>query len=228
MIDLGAIPPLKTNGPHRQLSEQVANQVRESIMVGSLREGYVRTERLAETLGVSPTPVREALMILQAEGTVQWEPRKGFKVIPLSAQDVTDLYDVQATIAGELAARAASVMTPEDVARLRQYQERLSAAFEHGDVTDVDRLNHAVHRQINLASNSTKLTQLLLQTVRYVPLGFFEQIDGWADASAHDHEPIIDALGNRSRPRARKTMATHIQHIGSILIDHLRSKGTID
>jgi DNA-binding GntR family transcriptional regulator len=227
-MDMDNISPLRPAGPHRQLSERVADHVRESIMVGDLREGYVRTERLAEALGVSPTPVREALMILQAEGTVRWEPRKGFRIIPLSQKDITDIYQVQATIAGELAARAASLLSGAEIIRLHEYQDQLNAAFEMGQFHDVDKLNHEVHRRINLVSNSTKLTHLLTQTVRYVPLGFFEQIDGWADASAHDHKPIIDALERRSRSAARKAMEHHIKHIGSLLLDHLRDSGRID
>lgn len=228
MVDASGIPPVAGDTRHRQLSERVAEQIRESIMVGSLREGYLRTERLAEVLGVSQTPVREALMILHAEGTVRWEPRRGFRLIPLTARDVEDVYEVQATIAGELAARAAAVMSREDVARLSDLQDKLAVAYGAGDVAEVDRLNHELHRRINTASGSTKMTHLLQQTVRYVPLGFFGQIEGWGDASAHDHLPIIQALGKGSQPAARKAMATHIRHIGRLLLDHLRAQGVVD
>lgn len=222
-----AIAPLAGSAGHRQLSERVADQIREAIMVGSLRGGFLRTERLAEQLGVSQTPVREALMILQAEGAVRWEPRKGFRLIPLTAHDVEDLYNVQAYIAGELAARAAAIMPKEAIEHLAQLQSQLSEAHASGNAISVDRLNHEIHRSINLVSGSDKMTHLLSQTVRYVPLGFFEQIKGWSDASLHDHDPIIAALRRGSKAAARKAMSDHIHHIGELLVLHLRTEGVI-
>ena len=227
MTDPTAITPLAPSARHRQLSERVADQIREAIMVGSLRKGFLRTERLAVELGVSQTPVREALMILQAEGAVHWEPRRGFRLVPLTARDVEDLYDVQAYIAGELAARAAALMPEGSLERLAAVQVELSQAHASGNAGEVDRHNHEFHRLINVVSGSTKLTHLLSQTVRYVPLGFFEQIEGWSDASVHDHDPIIEALRGRSKPAARRTMAAHIHHIGELFVQHLRTVGVV-
>jgi DNA-binding GntR family transcriptional regulator len=209
------------------LSEKVANQIRESIMVGELKPGFLRTERLAEELGVSPTPVREALMILQAEGAVQWEPRRGFRLVPMTAQDVEDLYEVQAYIAGELAARAAVSLSDEQIERLERIQAELQDEVRLGNVERVDRLNHEIHRTINTASGSERMTNLLRQTVQYVPLGFFERIDGWAGASAHDHSAIFIALRKRSKVAARKAMAAHIRHIGSLLLAHLKAQDVL-
>ncbi len=94
-----------------QLSGRVAAALRESIMVGDLRApAFVRTEHVAAELGVSATPVREALMLLHSEGVVRWEPRRGFRVVPVTRRDVDDLFVVQAFIAGELAARAAEAL----------------------------------------------------------------------------------------------------------------------
>ncbi len=214
-------------GRHRQLSESVAEQIREAIMVGEYKEGYLRTERLAETLGVSQTPIREALMILHAEGTVRWEPRRGFRLVAFTKTDVEDLYDVQAYIAGELAARAAELMSAEDVDRLEGLQRQLQDAAEADQADRVDSLNHEIHRAINVASGSTKLTSLLQQTVRYVPLGFFATIEGWAGASAHDHGSILEALRRNDPTACRQAMSDHIHHIGRLLLEHLASQGVL-
>ncbi len=218
---------LESSRGHRQLSEKVANRIREAVMVGELRDGFLRTERLAEDLGVSQTPVREALMILHAEGTVQWEPRRGFRLLPMTREDVEDLYDVHAYIAGELAARAATTMTAAEVDRLEVIQAELEEANRTGNVELIDRLNHEIHRAINISSGSVKMAHLLRQTVRYLPLGFFGRIEGWADASAHDHAPIFLALREGSRDRARKAMVEHIHHIGELLVDHLKSQDVL-
>jgi DNA-binding GntR family transcriptional regulator len=214
-----------TPGENQQLSHRVAAWVREHIIVGELPAGqFLRTESLADRLKVSATPVREALMILQSEGAVRWEPRRGFRVVGISDQDVRDLFEVQAFIAGELAARAAKILDSTAVGSLRERQAQLEAAAEAGDVAAVDVFNHEIHRRINKASNSSRLAALLNQTVQYVPLHFFGAIDGWAQASAHDHSPIFDAIAAGDAEQARKSMHAHIVHIGELLEAHLQAR----
>lgn len=209
---------------NQQLSEKVAAYVREGIMVGELRAGeYVRTEHLAKELGISPTPVREALMLLGSEGSVRWEPRRGYRVVPLTPQDVSDLFNVQAFIAGELAARAATHLTEEDLDHLDELQSKLERAERDGDIDLVDALNHQVHRTINKSSASTRMATLLQVTVNYVPLRYFAAVEGWAEASAHDHTPIFAALRAHDPEAARKAMVAHIEHIGGLLVKHLKS-----
>jgi DNA-binding GntR family transcriptional regulator len=211
-----------------QLSEKVAAYLREAIMIGDLRApDYVRTEHLAAELGVSATPVREALMILHSEGAVRWEPRRGFRVLPLTAQDVDDLFRVQAYIAGELAGRAATCLSDTEIERLQRIQRELEGAARDRDADLVDRLNHEIHRTINKSSGSARMTTLLGLTVHYVPLRFFGTIEGWAEASAHDHSAIFDALGARDPEAARSAMVEHIRHIGRLLVQHLESHGVI-
>jgi DNA-binding GntR family transcriptional regulator len=212
----------------QQLSHRVATYVREGIMVGQFPAGkFLRTETLAAELKVSATPVREALMILQSEGSVRWEPRRGFRVVSVSDRDVRDLFAVQAFIAGELAARAATegatALDAPAIAELRELQLKLAAAAEAGDLAAVDRANHEIHRRINKASASHRLTALLNQTVQYVPLRFYGSIDGWSHASAHDHSAIFDALAARDPGAARQAMSAHIAHIGDLLIAHLQA-----
>lgn len=211
-------------GEKQQLSYRVAAWVREHIMVGTLPAGqFLRTESLADQLGVSATPVREALMVLQGEGAVRWEPRRGFRIVAVSEQDVRDLFEVQAFIAGELAARAALVMEPAAIGGLRELQARLEVAVEASDVATVDALSHEIHRRINKASGSSRLAALLNQTVQYVPLHFFGAIAGWSQASSREHAPIFDALAVGDAQQARKAMGSHVTHIGELVEAHLRT-----
>ena len=91
-----------------QLAEDVARIVRRRIFDGTYAAGtYVRLDQLAAGLGVSATPVREALFELKAEGLLDQQPRRGFVVRPVTVRDVTDVSDVQAHIGGELAGGAA-------------------------------------------------------------------------------------------------------------------------
>jgi DNA-binding GntR family transcriptional regulator len=210
---------------NQQLSHKVASYIRENIMVGRFEAGqFLRTETIAEQMGVSHTPVREALMLLQSEGTLRWEPRRGFRVTSVTDQDVRDLFQVQAYIAGELAARAADILDDAAVQGLRQLQHQLERAAESGDTAAVDACNHEIHRRINKASPSNRLGILLNQTVQYVPLRFFGTIEGWADASAHDHSAIFDAIEAGNSDAARAAMTAHIWHIGELLLKHLRTQ----
>ena len=118
-------------GPIRrpQLSDEVATHLRALIMSGRLRPGErVRLEEIAEQLGVSITPVREALLTLRGEDMVELEPRRGYVVAPLSKQDIIDVFTLQGDIAGELAARATARLTPADLAELSTVDKRLAWA----------------------------------------------------------------------------------------------------
>ena len=210
----------------RQLSERVAAYVREAIMVGDLRAPeFIRTEHLAAQLGVSATPVREALMILHSEGAVRWVPRRGFRVLDVSAQDVADLFEVQAFIAGELAARASGTLTDVEIDTMRATQAELESAVAEGATERVERLNHEIHRTINRAGGTGRLTSLLNLTVQYVPRNYYGRVEGWDLASAHDHADVLTALARRDADAARRAMAEHVRHIGRLLAEHLQTHG---
>jgi DNA-binding GntR family transcriptional regulator len=214
-------------GESQQLSHKVADYVRERIMTGQLPAGqFLRTESLAAELKVSATPVREALMSLQSEGTVHWEPRRGYRVVRIDEQDVRDLFLVQAYIAGELAARAAAELDADAIGQLRQLQAELEKATETGDLTTVDAINDQIHRRINKASDSRRLAALLKQTEQYLPLRFFGTVKGWAPAAARDHSVILEALSAGDAELARAAMASHVRHIGELLVAQLRRRRT--
>lgn len=213
--------------PSRQaLSEEVASYVRALIMSGELKEGdFVRLDRIAVEMDISVTPVREGLLLLRGEGFVVLEPRRGFMVAPLSPHDVADLFFVQSAIAGELAARAAKALSDADVEHLDTVQQAISAAVGRGDSDEVVRLNHQLHRSVNRAAVSPKLTWFLNLAVRYVPSRFFASIEGWEEASAHDHAALISALRSRDADAARSAMEDHIRHAGELLVSHLVKVG---
>lgn len=229
LAPLAAAPDEATRAPYtaarpsrQALSEEVASYVRALIMSGELREGdFVRLDRIAVEMDISVTPVREGLLLLRGEGFVVLEPRRGFMVAPLSPHDVADLFFVQASIAGELAARAALAVEDADLEHLDSMQQALSAAVERGDSDAVVHLNHQLHRAVNRRAASPKLAWFLSLAVRYVPSRFFASIEGWEQASAHDHAALITALRDRDADAARASMEAHIRHAGELLVSHL-------
>lgn len=222
-------PPALDGHSRQQLSEHVATVVRGAVMAGDLRGGeFVRTEQLADRLQVSATPVREALMLLHSEGVVRWEPRRGFRVVPVTRRDVTDLFEVAAFISGELAARAAGLLTADDVAELERLQRELDAAARRGGSDEVFRINHRIHRAVHRPGMSNRLASQLRTTLRYVPRRYYGEVPGWVQASTDDHAAIFAGLRERDAGAARAAMAGHMRHVGRLLVDHLEGLGAFE
>ncbi len=214
-------PPVRT-----QLADDVAGHLRDLIVSGQVRAGdHLRLDALAERLGTSVTPVREALVALRGEGFVILQPRRGYVVAPFTEQDLRDVYQVQAYLAGELVARACPRLAADETAALADVQHQLEAAHGRGDAVQVERLNHEFHRRINLAAGSPKLAQFLLTATRYSPTLFFAQIDGWPQASAEDHRSILRALAGGDADAARAAMTRHVTNAGALLAAHLQARG---
>src|SRR5436309_1065177 len=105
--------------------------------------------RMAEAVGVSPTPVREGLLSLKSEGLVNLLPRRGFVVAPITPQDIKDSYWAQAQLAGELAARAAEKITDEQLKHLAENVKEYAGAVASGDWESIPEIGLEFHREVN-------------------------------------------------------------------------------
>lgn len=211
-----------------QLSDDVARVVRRRIFDGTYRAGeYLRLDQLAVDLGISVTPVREALLNLRAEGLLVQHPRRGFMVLEFTARDLADVANVQAYVGGELAARAAENISAEQLSELRAIQDRLERAYADTDPDRTVRLNHEYHRLINVAAASPKLTQFMSGITRYQPESVFPTLEGWPAQSITDHRRVIDALERRDADAARAAMAEHFTIGVAPLCEHLARLGVI-
>jgi DNA-binding GntR family transcriptional regulator len=212
-----------------QLTQDVANLVRQRIFDGTYRAGrYIRLERLAAELGISVTPVREALLGLRAEGVLVQQPRRGFAVLPVTRRDVADVAYVQAHIGGELACRAAGVVTDDQIREIEAIQRGLEAAYAAQDHDRAVRLNHGFHRAVNLAAESPKLAQLMSHTTRYALESVFPALRGWPQRSARDHRRVLAALRKHDGELARSAMSEHLCAASVPLIEHLTRIGVIE
>ncbi len=211
-----------------QLSDDVARLIRARIFDGTYAAGtYIRLDQLAAELGISVTPVREALFALRAEGLIDQQPRRGFVVLPVTCRDVTDVANVQAHVGGELAARAALNISDEQLKELKDIQARLEKAYAGDDHERTVRLNHEFHRAVNVAADSPKLAQLMSQITRYAPESVFPTIEGWPGRSNKDHRRILAALAAHDETRARAAMSEHLAAGAVPLIDHLIATGVV-
>jgi len=211
-----------------QLSDDVARYVRRRIFTGAFPSGeYLRLDQLATELGVSVTPVREALLNLRAEGLLVQHPRRGFMVLEVTARDMADVAMLQAFIGGELAARAAANVTAEQVAQLTAIQDSLEQAYKLEDVDRMVRHNHEFHRLINVIADSAKLTQVMSGVTRYAPESVFPTMAGWPELSSRDHRRLIAALQAGDAEAARSAMAEHLTVGVEPMVEHLVERGVI-
>jgi DNA-binding GntR family transcriptional regulator len=208
-----------------QLGDVAAAYLRDQITSGNLPAGApVRPETVADELGISTTPAREALQALRAEGFLDLAPRRGFTVAQLDGDDIRDMFLVQAMVAGELAARAAANVTPENVAALDAIHKDLVAAAERGDLTSLEELNHQFHRDINLAANSPRLANVIRLVSRYAPRRFYATIAGWPETTVHDHTLVLDAIRRGDADTARREMSAHVHHAAEQLASHIDAR----
>lgn len=226
----GARPDLSLTAPklgsRRQLSADVEVLVREMIMTGRLRAGErIRIDMLAEELGISQTPVREGLQALRGQGFLSLEPRKGFRVLELRRSDIEDIFTAQAHLAAELARRATSRLSMQQIDELSRIHEKQNAAAEADDGVAVQELDREFHRLINLNADSPKLKLLLSAALFYVPRKFFQM--GHVYPSAEGREEIIAAIRDRDEARAAKAMKRQIEHYGQLLQDYLDAGGAL-
>lgn len=213
-------------GGRKQLSAEVEAFVREEIMTGKFEAGrYIRTETLAAHLGVSQTPVREGLQALRGQGFLRLEPRKGFRVLELRRSDIDDIFGVQADLAAELARRAATRLSWEQVNELARVHDELVVAVDAGDGVAVQRLNSDFHRLINHSADSPKIAMLLAVALSYVPNRFYETTGLYPPTD--ERTEILEAMKTRDPDRAAAAMRVHIEHSGVVLQKFLDDKGIL-
>lgn len=181
-----------------QLSDEVAGHLRAAIMSGRLRAGtFIRLDETAAELGVSVTPVREALLKLRGEGMVQLEPHRGHVVLPLTPQDIEDIFWLQATLAKELAVAATAHITDAQIDELERMNASLAAAVGSSDTETIAGIEFAFHRVFNQAGGRIKLAWFLLSAARYMPVQVYAGDPEWGRAAVDNHRQLIGALRRR-------------------------------
>ncbi|MGH3108596.1 MAG: GntR family transcriptional regulator [Rubrobacter sp.] len=174
-------------------------------------------EQLAERLGVSRTPVRQALTMLEAEGLVEITPNRGATVCSFSIEDVWDIYDLRAVLEGHAARRAAGRIERRERERLRELareMEGLPGQFDdhEEEIRALVALNQEFHGTIVEASRNRRLERLINRTVE-IPLmfkAFYWYTLHERTISNHYHRQILEALENGDAGRAEIIMREHV------------------
>lgn len=206
-----AITPIS----RRPLHEEAVDRLRELIIQGKLSPGVRLNERmLCEQLGISRTPLREALKLLALEGLVSLLPNRGAQVAPLEEGRLSQVLEVMGALealAGELACRHANA---ERIAEVRALHEEMVATHARGDLASYFRYNQAIHLKIIEASGNATLANIYRQLnanvlrARYMANLSRER---W-DEAVREHEQILAALTARDVARVRRLLQDHLAH----------------
>lgn len=230
------IPPRVGSAMRRrpQLSDEVASHLRGAIMSGALRPGdFVRLDETAAELGVSVTPVREALLTLRGEGMVESAPNRGYRVSPLTKTDIDDIFWLQGQIAVELALRAVDRATADDLSRLAELNERLRmlVVLPDGVAPDVERIADAefdFHRELNRIADSPKLAWFLNSASRTIPYRLYARDPGWGTKAVGAHTELIEAIRAQDHNEAITQTLVQFDDAAARLVEHRRRVGTGD
>jgi DNA-binding GntR family transcriptional regulator len=206
----------------------VAQYVRALILSGEVNQGsFLRLERLATELGISPTPVREAMAALEREGFVRLEPRRGYRVSHFSRQDIADVFMVEAYIASELAARAAEQVADERLAELGQVYGELQHFIATADYDAADDANFRFYWLVHDAARSPRLSWLVSTIVPYSPHGY-TSIEDLRSTILDGHGSVLAALVDRDPVRARASMNQYVRDVGAHVIRQFERAGLWD
>lgn len=187
-------------------------------------------EQLAERLGVSRTPIRQALTMLEAEGLVEMAPNRGATVCSFSVDEVWDIYDLRAVLEGHAARRAAGRIDDRELDELRG----LTAAMEamtpdkftdhEEEIRQLVTHNQDFHGTIVTACRNQRLERLVRRTVE-IPLmfkAFFWYTPYERTVSNHYHRQILHALEQGDAERAEIVMREHVYEGRDFVIKALR------
>ena len=216
-------PPLS-----RSASAVATEVIREAIIDGRLEPGRrLKEEELARELGMSRTPVREALLSLQSEGLVESIPRRGARVRSYAVDDLDDTYELRALLEGYAARRAAPKISPKDVGRLEESCDRFVRLRAEDDLLDLVKENLFFHRVVLEAADSVRL-QTLVRKVIEIPLvykSYYWYSPEQKLISEHYHRQLANALRVRDAERAELIMKEHVLEARDFLLQQLRSSG---
>ncbi len=201
---------------HRPLREIVYEELKQQILVGAIAPGTRMMEvELAEEMGVSRTPVREAIRKLEKEGLVSIEPRKGAYASDISAKDIEDVLEVRQGLEGMAAAMAAGKLTAEGKAELAEVIAKYREAVEAEDVEKMIHYDEAFHAGIASCTGNKTLIQVF-STVQELALRFryvyYDDFNRYEDMPM-EHQEILDAIASGDAEKARSVASKHISKL---------------
>ncbi len=209
---------------HHSLRANVYRKIEEAILDGSLRPGDALIEqKLSESLGVSRTPIREALRQLELQGMVKNIPNRGCFVIGFSKKDILDMYAIRIRIESLAARWAAENITDEELEKLREIVDLQTFYVERSDTLQVWSLDNRFHDLIFTACRSRMLRDTLSSLHRHIQRSreLSVKTAGRAALSVSEHKKILEAIAAHDADLAEVSTSHHITMAMKNVSDHM-------
>ena len=198
---------------YKPLREVIFNTLREAIIVGELKPGERLMEvQLAEKMGVSRTPVREAIRKLELEGLVDMLPRKGAHVADLSVKDIMDVLEVRSTLDGLASMLSAERITDDELKELKRVQTQFVNYVEKDNLQGSIKKDVEFHDVIYRSSRNDKLIQIannLREQVQRFRVIYIKDYSSTREL-IKEHEEILESITRKDPELARKSAQKHI------------------
>ncbi len=208
---------------------RVADRLRQEILDGDIEPGsWVRMQAVADRLGVSVQPVREALQLLEGEGLVEILPNRGARVHGLDRTRLSHIYEVREALESYMARRFAEDARPSEIRRLEQIQTLHDRAAAAGNLREVSLTNREFHRAINTYGNNP----LIIDPVsRYIDFGrmLVRKVGhepGYLKRVVREHHALLAAFRRHDATRAADLGATHVRLTREVMLARLEALRT--
>jgi len=192
---------------------QVAFRIREMIRQGILLKGEkVKEIDLCHELGVSRTPVREALRTLRSEGLIDLIPQKGAFVSEPPIEKITEMLDVMALLEGEAARLTTDKLTTTELSKLEVMHDKLETHFQNNDIEKYLQVNFVYHRLIQEMAGNETLSNIIESLRDKILLYRSKQlnIEGRFEASLQEHRDLLKAFQAKDADEAEEVMKRHL------------------
>jgi DNA-binding GntR family transcriptional regulator len=197
------------------LTSKIFNVIRDDILNGKYTEGEKLVEaKLAEELGVSRTPVREALKQLELDGIVENIPNRGVVVKGITKQDIQDIFTIRRAIEGIAATWAVERITDQELQDLKETYELMEFYTFKKDLDKFAEQNTRFHETIYRATKSRYLEQVLKDFQYYMKQSRKKslEIEGRMQNALQEHKEILDAFLERDKERAERALTMHVSN----------------
>jgi len=185
-------------------------------------EHNITEDKLAGLIGVSRTPLREALKHLELQGVIERKKKKGIGLRKATAKEIADVYDVRSVMEGFAGRLAAERATAEDLKELEHTAEKHQKAFERRNEKELDETNVAFHRKIVELSGNRVLAMIVDNLQILDPAFRLQNLilpAGKRKPNVYSHRKIIESLKKGDGPAAERMISAHIQESKLVLIE---------
>ncbi len=212
------------------LGDAVYNRIRDAIISGELEPGTpLRVPAIAQELGVSRSPVREAIIRLTGERLAHSEPRLGAVVTEIKRQDLVCLYEIREVLEGLAARLAATSKESVPIEYLEDLLHKDDNAVTHGNIDEHIELDLSFHRLVRRIAGNAELTRLLDQIESQVRIAMLTvTVTSGPHLAVDEHKLIYKAIQSRDPDGAEKCMRAHISRLHETLLHQIPRASQVD